>query len=263
MLVDSHCHLNMLDLTPFDQDMDKVLRHAKENQVDYLLSVSVTLEDAPILIKLADTYPQVYCSVGVHPNEHPGQVFTSQMLIELAHHPKVIAIGETGLDFFRSEGDLTWQRDRYKNHIEAASILDKPLIIHTRAAKKEALDILRHHSLNLPNPPKAVMHCFTEDWDTAKTALDMGLYISFSGIVTFKNAVELQEVAKKVPLDRILVETDAPYLAPIPFRGKPNIPGFVRHTAEFLAEWRNEVFEEFANETTNNFFRLFKLSRQV
>lgn len=263
MLVDSHCHLNMLDLAPFDQDMTKVINHAKENQVSHLLSVSVTLEDAPVLIKLADTYPEVYCSVGVHPNEYPGQIFTSQMIMALANHPKVIAIGETGLDFFRSEGDLTWQRNRFEHHIEAASLLDKPLIIHTRAAKKEALDMLRHFSLNLPNPPKAVMHCFTEDWDTAKTALDMGLYISFSGIVTFKNAVELQEVAKKVPLDRILVETDAPYLAPIPFRGKPNIPGYVRHTAEFLAAWRNEVFEEFCLQTTNNFFRLFKLSHPV
>jgi TatD DNase family protein len=261
MLVDSHCHLNMLDLTPFDNDMAKIIQQAKDNQVEYLLTVSVTLEEAPELIKLAETYPEVYCSVGEHPNEHPGKLITAQMILACAAHPKVIAIGETGLDFFRSEGDLTWQRQRYEHHIEAASFLDKPLIIHTRAAKKEALDILRHHALNLPNPPKAVMHCFTEDWDTAKTALDMGLYISFSGIVTFKSAVNLQDVAKKVPLDRILVETDAPYLAPMPHRGKPNIPGYVRHTAEFLANLRNEAFEEFCAETTNNFFRLFKVER--
>jgi TatD DNase family protein len=259
MLVDSHCHLNMLDLAPYDNDMANIIQHAKQNDVTHLLSVSVTLEDAPVLIKLAETYPEVYCSVGVHPNEYPGQLFTSQMLIALANHPKVIAIGETGLDFFRSEGDLTWQRNRYEHHIEAASFLNKPLIIHTRAAKKEALDILRHYSLHLPNPPKAVMHCFTEDWDTAKTALDMGLYISFSGIVTFKNAIELQDVAKKVPLDKILVETDAPYLAPIPFRGKPNIPGYVRHTAEYLAALRNESFDEFCLQTTHNFFRLFNI----
>ena len=259
MLVDSHCHLNMLDLAPFDNDMAKIISHAKQNEVDYLLTVAVTLEEVPELIKLADSYPEVYCSAGEHPNEHPGKVITSKMILDCANHPKIIAIGETGLDFFRSEGDLTWQRKRYENHIEAASILDKPLIIHTRAAKKEALDILRHYSLNLPNPPKAVMHCFTEDWDTAKTALDMGLYISFSGIVTFKNAVELQEVAKKMPLERLLVETDAPYLAPMPHRGKPNIPGYVRHTAEFLAAWRNEDFEQFCLETTHNFFKLFKI----
>lgn len=259
MLVDSHCHLNMLDLEPFDKEMERVIQQAKLNQVNYLLTVSVTLEEAPVLIQLAENHPEVYCSVGEHPNEHPGKSITSQMIVACAKHPKVIAIGETGLDFYRSEGDLTWQRTRYEHHIEAASFLDKPLIIHTRSAKKEALDILRHHALNLPNPPKAVMHCFTEDWDTAKTALDMGLYISFSGIVTFKNAIELQEVAKRVPLDRLLVETDAPYLAPEPHRGKPNLPAYVRHTAEFLAKLRGEVFEEFCRETTNNFFRLFKI----
>lgn len=259
MLVDSHCHLNMLDLTPFDNDMAKVIKQANDNQVTHLLTVSVVLEEAPALIQLADTYPQVYCSVGEHPNEHPQKLITSQMILHYAHHPKVIAIGETGLDYFRSEGDLTWQRSRYEHHIEVASVLNKPLIIHTRAAKKEALDILRHYALNLPNPPKAVMHCFTEDWDTAKTALDMGLYISFSGIVTFKNATELQAVAKKVPLDRILVETDAPYLAPLPHRGKPNVPAYVRHTAEFLATWREESLEDFCRETSQNFFRLFKI----
>lgn len=259
MLVDSHCHLTMIDLAPFDNDMAQLIHHTKENQVDYLLSVSVILEEAPALIKLTETFPNVYCSVGEHPNEHPGKQITSQMILAYAAHPKVIAIGETGLDFFRSQGEVTWQRTRYENHIEAASILNKPLIIHTRSAKKEALDILRHYSLNLPNPPKAVMHCFTEDWDTAKTALDMGLYISFSGIVTFKNATELQEVAKKVPLDRILVETDAPYLAPIPYRGKPNIPSYVRYTAEFLATLREESVDQFCLETTHNFFRLFKI----
>ncbi len=260
MLVDSHCHLNLIDLAPFDNDMAKLIQQARDNQVNYLLTVSVMLEEAPELIHLADTYPEVYCSVGVHPNEHPGKLFTSKMILDCVNnHPKVIAIGETGLDFFRSEGDLMWQRHRYEHHIEAASTLNKPLIIHTRAAKKEALEILRHYSLNLPNPPKAVMHCFTEDWDTAKMALDMGLYISFSGIVTFKNALALQEVAKKMPLDRMLVETDAPYLAPVPFRGKPNIPGYVRHAAQFLADLRNEAYDEFCEQTSHNFFKLFNL----
>lgn len=258
-LVDSHCHLNMLDLTPDNGSLQPVIERAQQQGVCHFLNVSVNLADFPEVLKAAEVYPFVSASVGIHPNE-PDEKSDVAELVKLGSHPNVIAVGETGLDYFRSTGDLEWQRQRFRDHITAAHQLNKPLIIHTRQAKEDTIRILReehaHH-------PIGVMHCFSEDWETAKQALDLGFYISFSGVVTFKNTSILQDAAKKVPLDRILVETDAPYLAPMPHRGKPNEPGYVRYTADFIAALRGIDADEFANQTTCNFFNLFKGALQT
>jgi TatD DNase family protein len=257
MLADSHCHIHLLPDYP--ACTESALAAAKENGVEWLLNVGVCLEDMPELIKLAAHDP-VYISAGVHPNEQPGRVYTDSELMEAVNsHSKVIAIGETGLDYYRQDNeadDLSWQRERFVTHLQVAKTAQKPLIIHTRAARKDTIDIMRSENAREIG---GVMHCFTEDWEMAKSALDMGFYISFSGIVTFKTATDLQEVAKKVPLDRLLIETDCPYLAPIPFRGKTNQPAYVKHTAEFIAQLRGISFEDFADHTTQNFQRLFSI----
>ena len=227
---------------------------AKSNGVDYMLCVSVNLEDYPQVAKLASENEKIFSSVGVHPNYTDCHDPTVQELVDLASDPKVVAIGETGLDYFRNDGDLEWQRIRFNNHIQAARISDKPLIIHTRAAATDTMDMLEAGNAVECG---GVMHCFAEDWEIAKRALDIGFYISFSGIVTFKNTDALREVAKKAPIDRILVETDSPYLAPVPFRGKTNEPALVLHTAEKIAEIRQQPVEEIARQTTENFFNLF------
>ena len=246
--VDSHCHLNMLD------DVEAALLYAKEQNVLHFLCVAVTLEDHSALTKIAEQHQNVYISVGLHPNEMPEQVITISDLLPLAKHARVIAIGETGLDYFRVEGDKKWQQDRFIQHIDCAKQLDKPLIIHTRQAKEDTIKLLQENDAKSVG---GVMHCFTEDWETARQALDLDFYISFSGIVTFKNATDLQEVAKKVPLDRILIETDSPYLAPVPHRGKTNQPGYVCHVAEYIAALRGDTLESIAQKTTENFFTLF------
>lgn len=253
-LVDSHCHLDLLDLTPDQGKLDAVIQRAKAQGVQYLLNVCVKISDFPGILKTSESYPFVSTSVGLHPNERDEETDTAS-LIRLAQHEKVIAIGETGLDYFRSTGNLEWQRARFREHVRAAKSLDKPLIIHTRDAKEDTLRIMREENADQAG---GVMHCFTEDWDMANQALQMNFYISFSGIVTFNNAAAIQEVAKKIPLDRMLIETDSPWLAPNPHRGKPNEPGYVRHTAEYLAALRNISLEEFAAQTTKNFFDLFK-----
>ena len=251
-LVDSHCHLNF---EPMDQQLDQVLHRAKENHVDFMLCVSVNLEHYPEVLALAEQHQNIFASVGVHPNEQSGADPTAEQLIKLAQHERVVAIGETGLDYFRSSGDMTWQHDRFRNHIQAAKTVNKPLIIHTRDAAEDTMRILEEEGAEQCG---GVMHCFVENWAIAKRALDLGFYISLSGIVTFKNATDLQEVAKQLPLDRILVETDSPYLAPVPFRGKSNEPAYVLHVARFLAELRGDNFEQIANKTTQNFFDLFR-----
>jgi len=238
-----------------DQQLDQVLQRAKENHVDFMLCASVNLEHYPEVLALAEQYPHIFASVGVHPNEQSGADPTAEQLIKLAQHERVVAIGETGLDYFRSTGDMTWQHNRFRNHIQAAKSVNKPLIIHTRDAAEDTMRILEEEGADQCG---GVMHCFVENWDIAKRALDLGFYISLSGIVTFKNAVDLQQVAKQLPLDRVLVETDSPYLAPVPFRGKSNEPAYVKHVAEFLAELRGEDYEQIAEQTTNNFFNLFK-----
>jgi TatD DNase family protein len=257
MLVDSHCHLDMLDLDSYEGGLDGVLTTARDQGIGHMLCVSVNLEDYPAMLSLTEPYEQVSVSVGVHPNEQNGHEPDVEELTRLAQHVKVVAIGETGLDYFRSEGDLEWQRKRMRCHISAARQSGKPLIIHTRDAREDTLRILQEEQASEAG---GVMHCFAEDWDMARKALDLGFYISFSGIVTFKNAGALREVARKVPADRLLVETDSPYLAPVPYRGKPNQPAWVHFVAEQVAELRGESLDEIAETTTRNFNTLFGTS---
>lgn len=256
-LVDSHCHI---DFAPLAQQMPQVLQRAAQNDVAYMLCVAVNLEDFPRIEKLAAQHAHIFASVGVHPNTADCHEPDAAELTKLAANEKVVAIGETGLDFFRDDVDPKLQRDRFGAHIAAAIESAKPLIIHMRAASDDTLHMLE--TLNARDAG-GVMHCFAEDWDTAKRALDLGFYISLSGIVTFKNAESLREVAKKVPLDRMLVETDSPYLAPVPFRGKTNEPALVRHTAQCVAELRGDTLENIAAATTENFFRLFTCARRL
>jgi TatD DNase family protein len=253
-LVDSHCHLDQLDLTAYDGELKKALAYAEKQGVCHMLCVCITLEHFPAMLRIAQTYPNISVSVGLHPNErnilHEP---SASELIALAQDEKVVAIGETGLDYFRSEGELDWQRDRFRQHIRAAKKLQKPLIIHTRDAMDDTFAIMKEEHAD-----NGVMHCFTGNWAAAKVAVDMGFYISISGIVTFKNALDIQEVAKNMPLDRLLIETDSPYLAPVPYRGKPNEPAYVRHVAECIAGLRGISLELLAERTTANFFTLFK-----
>ncbi|MCW8991803.1 MAG: TatD family hydrolase [Gammaproteobacteria bacterium] len=256
MLVDSHCHLDRIDLEPFDNDLANALKLAGENGVERFLCVAIDRGNIPDVIAIAERFDNVYASVGIHPNEEDPEEVTAEELLRLADHPKVIAIGETGLDYFRSEGDLAWQKQRFRNHITASKACGKPLIIHSREAREDTIAIMREEHAEEAG---GIMHCFVEDWDTAEKAMEMGFYISFSGIVTFKSAEALREVADKVPAEKLLVETDSPYLAPVPHRGKGNHPAYVRHVAESLAEIRGESFESLARQTTDNFNRLFKL----
>lgn len=252
MFIDSHCHPHLLDLTPEGGQLAPFLERARLNQVTHMLCVSTELKDYPVLLKLANEHDNLTVSVGVHPNHNPGEDIDISELIKA--DKKCVAIGETGLDYFRTEGDLTWQQERFATHISAAKQSQKPLIIHTRQAQADTIAMMKaEHAQEIGG----VMHCFTENWDMAKKAMDLNFYISFSGIVTFKNAVELQEVAKKMPLDRILIETDCPYLAPVPFRGHQNEPSYVRYVAEFLATLRGETVETIGAATTKNFYTLF------
>lgn len=257
MFIDSHCHLDFPDLA---KDLDQLLHNMRDNQVTHALCVSVNLPDFPRVRALAEAHGNLFASVGVHPDYEDEVEPTAAQLAELADHPKVIAIGETGLDYFRLQGDLEWQRERFRQHIRAAKTAHKPLIIHTRAAAEDTLRIMREEGADQAG---GVMHCFTENWEVAQQAIAMNFYISFSGIVTFKNAVALKEVARLIPLDRMLIETDSPYLAPVPFRGKQNQPAFVRHVAEEIARLRSVALADIASATTQNFMDLFKPFRGV
>ncbi len=257
MYIDSHCHLDRIDLKPYENDFSRFMRAAEANQIDHLLCIGIDMENYPALVDLVQPYANISLSVGVHPNVHDGYDPETAELVELAQNPKVIAIGETGLDYFRSEGDLTWQHQRFKNHIQAALQTGKPLIIHTREAGQDALDVLEQEGADQVG---GVIHCFTEDWAYAQRALDLGFYVSFSGIVTFKNAAQIQEVAQKIPADRYLIETDSPYLAPVPFRGKPNYPLYVTYVADFIAQLRGQTPEQVAEQSSANFKTLFKLN---
>ncbi|MDP8567145.1 TatD family hydrolase [Methylophilus aquaticus] len=252
MFVDSHCHLNFPELI---QNMDQVRAQMHTNEVGHALCVSVTLDKFPEVLAIAEQYPNIYASVGVHPDYEDIEEPTVEGLVALAQHPRVVAIGETGLDYFRLQGDLSWQRERFRTHIRAAKLSGKPLIIHTRNAAEDTLRLMQEEGAAEIG---GVMHCFTESWEVAQAAIAMGFYISFSGIVTFKNAQALKEVAQKVPLDAMLIETDSPYLAPIPFRGKTNQPGYVRHVAEEIARLRNIPLQQVMDATTQNFFTLFR-----
>ena len=253
MLVDSHCHIDFPELAG---QLEAVFDLMRVNQVDRALCVSVTLEDFPRVRELAESYPHIYASVGVHPDYEGVAAVTVEELVALADHPKVVAIGETGLDYFRLKGDLEWQRERFRTHIRAARECGKPLIIHMREAATDTLRIMREEGAGEAG---GVMHCFTESWEVAEAAMGMGFHISFSGIVTFKNATALKEVARRVPLENMLVETDAPYLAPVPHRGKTNQPGYVRHVAEEIARLKGVTLDQVAKVTTDNFYKLFKM----
>jgi len=257
MLVDSHCHLNFPELAG---KLDDALALMRRNQVTHALCVSVTLQDFPQVRALAERYPHLYASVGVHPDYPDVPVVTELDLLELAEHSKVIAIGETGLDYFRIKSDCEWQRERFRTHIRAARRCGKPLIIHMREASADTLRIMREENAREVG---GVMHCFTGNWEEAQAAIDLGFWISFSGIVTFKNAGALREVARRVPLERMLIETDSPYLAPVPYRGKTNEPGLVRYVAEEIARQRDLTLEQVAAATSTNFFRLFKVDRDT
>ena len=253
MLVDSHCHLDFPELRA---DLAGVLARMGENGVTHALTISTTLETWPAVREVAAAGPNLWCSAGVHPDERrDGREATLEELLAMARDDKVVAIGETGLDYFRVEGDTEWQRERFRTHIRAARACAKPLVIHTRSAAEDTIRIMREEGAEEAG---GVMHCFTETWEVAEAALALGFHISFSGIVTFKNAAPLKEVARRVPLERMLVETDSPYLAPVPHRGKPNQPAFVRHVAEEVARLRGISLEDVARATTENFFRLFR-----
>ncbi len=254
-LVDSHCHLNLLEFERLGGDLENALATARDNGVDYMLCVSIDLETNPEILAIATDHDTIFASVGVHPNSRECAEPTVDGLVERASDRNVIAIGETGLDYFRGEGNLEWQRERFRVHIAAAKQTSKPLIVHCRDARDDTLRILKEEGADQVG---GVMHCFVEDWATAAKAMDLNFYISFSGIVTFKSAQTLHQVAAAMPADKILIETDSPYLAPVPHRGRTNQPAYVKHVAEHIATLRNESFETVAETTTANFFSLFK-----
>jgi TatD DNase family protein len=258
-LIDSHCHLNQLDLSTFDNHLDNALEQARAAGVQHFLSVCITPDDISALHALSMNHSDISMSVGVHPNEVIHHPLTQTQLKQLADSPNCIAIGETGLDYYRTETPEACdaQRDSFRTHIRVARELKKPLIIHTRAAAEDTLKIMEEEKADAIG---GVMHCFSENWEIARRALDLNFYISFSGIVTFKNAHVLHDVAKKVPLDKMLIETDSPYLAPTPNRGKPNHPAWVKYVAEAISNLRNTSYENIAHETTANFYRCFNLT---
>ncbi len=258
MLVDSHCHLDRLDLTAHEGSLDAALDAARARGVGHFLCIGVSADNAATVKSLAERYADVDCSVGVHPLDlQAGTQPTLDWLLGELQHPHVVAIGETGLDYHYQPESAEVQRASFRLHLDAARSTGKPVIVHTREARVDTLDLLREAAL----PQAGVLHCFTEDWDMARAALDLGYYISLSGIVTFRNAEALRDVARQVPADRLLVETDSPYLAPVPHRGKPNLPEYVRDVAEFVAQLRGVAYDTLAAQTSENFQRLFPLAR--
>jgi TatD DNase family protein len=255
MLVDSHCHLDFPDLAA---NLPQILELMQQNDVGCAVCIGVNLENLPRILALADAHPQIFASVGVHPESTDAREPDLAELVALAAHPKVIAIGETGLDYYWHKDAPEWQRERFRTHIRAARATGKPLVIHNRDSTADTLRLMQEEGAGQVG---GVMHCFTETWEVAEAALEQGFYISLSGIVTFKNALTIKEVARRVPLDRLLVETDSPYLAPMPYRGKINQPGYVKHVAEEIARLRELTYEEVVTATTDNFFRLFPEAR--
>jgi TatD DNase family protein len=251
-LVDSHCHLDFPD---FAGKIDAIRAEMAAQRVTHALCISVSLAGFPNVLALAERYENFYASVGVHPDDGDRSPIDADALARMARHPKVVAIGETGLDYYRTSGDTEWQRERFRAHIRAARRAGKPLVIHTREAAADTLRIMREEGAAEAG---GVLHCFTESQETAEAAIELGFHISFSGIVTFKNAGPLKDVARRVPLERLLVETDSPYLAPVPFRGKTNQPAFVRYVAEEVARLRGVPVDAVAAATTRNFFGLFR-----
>ncbi|ATE59913.1 TatD family hydrolase [Thauera sinica] len=252
MFIDSHCHLDFPDLAARE---DEVLATMAANGVGQALCISVRLEDFPRVLDLAERHSNLWATVGVHPDNADCRDPDVAELVRLADHPRVVGIGETGLDYYWNKDEPEWQRARFRTHIRAARACGKPLVVHTRSAAADTLRLMREEGAAEAG---GVMHCFTESWEVAEAALELGFYISFSGIVTFRNAKDLKEVARRVPLDRLLIETDSPYLAPVPHRGKTNQPGWVVHVAEEIARLRDEPLERIERATTDNFFRLFR-----
>ena len=251
MYIDSHCHINFPEL---NEKIDQVLNNMKNHHISHALCVSVTLDKIDEILSLANKYSNIYASVGVHPDYENIEEPDIDTLYRYSKEKKVVAIGETGLDYFRLKGDLSWQRERFRTHIRAAIKSSLPLIVHTRNAQEDTIKIMREEGADSTT---GVMHCFTESYEMAKQAIDLGFYISFSGIITFKNAESLRDTVKKIPIENILIETDSPYLAPVPNRGKLNEPANVIYVAEKIAELKGISIEEVAEITTNNFFTLF------
>ncbi|WP_439134758.1 TatD family hydrolase [Pseudomaricurvus sp.] len=254
MLVDSHCHLDRLKLNKYDGELDAALQAARERGVEKMLCVGISLDNRQVVTELAEAHPDVVASVGVHPLDVDAGLATEDQLVAWSEHPKIVALGETGLDYYYSDETKAVQQESFATHLRAASAAKLPVIIHTRDARQDTLDLIKEHG---SEEYAGVLHCFTESWEMASAAMDMNYYISLSGIVTFKNAEELRDVARKMPLDRLLVETDSPYLAPVPYRGKPNEPAFVREVAEFVADLKGISYEKLCEITGENFHRLF------
>jgi TatD DNase family protein len=256
VLVDSHCHLDCIDLSDFDNNFDSLIQHTQQAGVEHMLCVSINLKQYPEMLEKVRAYPFISVSAGLHPMADENDEFSIDYLTQLATDEKVVAIGETGLDYYYHKGDPLWQQERFRAHIQVANSLDKPVIIHTRDAGDDTLKILQQENVQQCG---GVIHCFTETQAFADKALELGFMISISGIVTFKNADALRAIAKNIPDDRLLIETDSPYLAPVPHRGQQNQPAFVQHVAETLAEIRNTSVEAIAELSRNNFYRLFKI----
>jgi len=259
-LVDSHCHLDRIPLEAYEGDLGRLLEAARAAGVAELLCVSIDLESYPDMLARVQDLPGVWISVGVHPNDRDRREPGVEELIELASHPRNVAIGETGLDYHYHQGDLGWQQQRFRTHIRAACQAGKPIIVHTREAREDTIAIMREEGAECCG---GVMHCFTESWEMAEAALELGFYISFSGIVTFRNAEALREVAARVPLDRLLIETDSPYLAPTPYRGKPNEPKYLPRVLETLADLRELPTEALAEQLNANFAALFRTAART
>ncbi|WP_101759428.1 TatD family hydrolase [Oceanicoccus sp. KOV_DT_Chl] len=253
MFVDSHCHLDRLDLSPYGNSLEAAVDAARQCGVERMLCIGVDMQNAQTVVDIANQFEGVHCSVGVHPMDVADDLVDRNQLRALATQPKVVAIGETGLDYFYSKESALLQQESFKLHLALSAELAKPVIVHTRDAREDTIQLIREYG---DSSVGGVLHCFTESWEMAKQALDLNYYISFSGIVTFKNADTLREVARKVPLDRLLIETDSPYLAPIPYRGKKNEPKYVVEVASCLAELRGLPIDRIAEITSDNFDNL-------
>lgn len=259
MLIDSHCHLDRINLDRYNGNLSEAIAATQERGIQQMLCISVSLENIQTVIDIAQTYPAVVASVGVHPCDVKEGTATADQLIQWAAQPKVVALGETGLDYHYETESKALQQESFIMHLEVGKQVDLPVVVHTREAKADTLDIIKEHG-SLEH--SGVLHCFTEDWDMAKAALDLNYYISISGIVTFKNAEQIRDVVRKVPIDRLLIETDSPYLAPIPYRGKPNEPKYVLEVAQFIADIKGMPLNDFAAQTSENFYRLFTKAKQ-
>jgi TatD DNase family protein len=257
VLVDSHCHLDCIDLSDFDNSFENLINHARRAGVEHILCVSINLEQYPAMLQKVRDYPDISVSAGMHPLSDKNEIFSVEYLTELATDEKVVAIGETGLDYYYHKDTRALQQEHFRAHIQVATRLDIPLVIHTRDATHDTLKILEQENAEQCG---GVIHCFTESQNFANQALEMGFMISFSGIITFRNADRLRAVAKTIPDDRLLIETDSPYLAPVPYRGKQNQPAFVQYIAETLADIRSTSVEHIAEISKNNFYRLFNLT---